>query len=74
MAFASVVRITSARRGRCFLVRDSARACEAHAAPIGVRFRLWELMPRWDVDPPSTRWPRDELWIVSQPTYNEKIS
>jgi hypothetical protein len=33
-----------------------------------------ELMPRWDVDPPSTRWARDELWIVSQPTYNEKIS
>ena len=73
MAFASVVRITSARWGRfCFLVRDSARACEAHAAPIGVRFCLWNSCHAgtWTR---RRRAGRATSWIVSQPTTTKRF-
>ena len=33
-----------------------------------------ELMPRLGHGPAVDALARDELWIVSQPTYNEKIS
>jgi hypothetical protein len=72
MAFASVVRITSARWGRfCFLVRDSTRLRSARRADrSAVPFMELTLGHGPAVDALA----RDELWIVSQPTYNEKIS
>ena len=47
----------------------------SHGAPSAQKLSRPDVVDlTWDVDPPSTRWARDELWIVSQPTYNEKIS